>query len=151
METAAIKAFASHAGAGKTLMHGVRLLASAAQTGGALELFEFDGAPSPPPHVHRGREEMFFVLDGVAEFTLGDDVIDAHAGSAIFIPRGVVQGFKAGPDARMLAFVTPAGLEGFFEMLGSALASGKTPKEVGEMSKGKYDITPVQSSTGGSH
>ena len=151
VSTAEMRGFVGHTGEGRTVMPGVVVRASGAQTGGSFELMEFDGAPSPPPHVHRDREELFFVLEGEVDFTLGSDVTAATAGSLLFIPRGAIHGFSAAPGARLLAFVTPAGLEGFFEMLGSALASGKTSKEIGEMARGQYDLVPVGVPTADPH
>jgi len=39
--------------------------------------------------------------------------------------------------------VVPAGLEGFFEELGSGIAAGKTGQEMGDALKGRYDSIPA--------
>jgi mannose-6-phosphate isomerase-like protein (cupin superfamily) len=57
---------------------GWTLLASSDLTGGAFELFEeLRASPSgPPPHVHRDRDETFYVLEGRYAFTRGTDEIE---------------------------------------------------------------------------
>jgi uncharacterized cupin superfamily protein len=53
------------------------------------------GGPSGPPryvaplHVHHGDDEAWYVLEGTLRFRLGDEEIDAPAGSAVFAARGV--------------------------------------------------------------
>ena len=37
-------------------------------------------------HRHRTQEEIYFVLSGVLQFKLGDDVIDVPAGCAVRVP-----------------------------------------------------------------
>lgn len=52
--------------------------------GGSFTLAEFSGAGAGPwtvPHVHRGFEESFFVLDGAFSFTIGAQTVEATAGS----------------------------------------------------------------------
>src|SRR5437660_10967130 len=98
-------------------------------TAGAFELIEYAGPLQPPPHVHRSREEVFYVLDGKFTFTVGTEVFDASAGDAVFIPRGTRHGFKATDGAKALFFVSPAGFEGFFEELGTGIAAGRTGSE----------------------
>src|SRR6476469_4422858 len=90
------------------------LKASAIRTQGSFELIEYSGPAAPPPHVHRMREEAFYILDGRFHFMLADDAFDAAAGSFIFVPRGTRRGFTVGPGGRALLLVIPAGLEGFF-------------------------------------
>jgi quercetin dioxygenase-like cupin family protein len=113
------------------------------QTGGAFEVIEFRGnAACPPPHVHREREECFFVLDGSFTFILDRDEVEAAAGSWVYIPRGTRHGFSATADARALILVTPAGLEGFFAELGGGLAAGLSSQELRASLKGRFDSIP---------
>lgn len=115
-----------------------------ARTGGAIEVIEFRGnAASPPPHIHREREECIHVLDGRFTFVLGHEEIDAEPGSWIFVPRGTRHGFTASADARALIIVTPAGLEGFFAELGSGLAAGTPTRELRASLKGRFDSVPA--------
>ncbi|HXW80187.1 MAG TPA: cupin domain-containing protein [Acidimicrobiales bacterium] len=120
------------------------LKAGGGQTGGAFEVVEYQGnAACPPPHVHRQREECFYVLEGQFGFTLGTEQIEAGKGSWVFIPRGTRHCFTATADAKALILVVPAGLEGFFEELGTGLAAGKTSEELRAALKGRFDSTPV--------
>jgi quercetin dioxygenase-like cupin family protein len=117
---------------------------SGLQTGGAFEVIEFRGnAACPPPHVHREREECFFVLDGGFTFVLGHDEVEAAPGSWVYIPRGTRHGFTATADARALILVTPAGLEGFFAELGGGLADGLSSQELRAALKGRFDSIPA--------
>lgn len=140
-------AFASGAGDGRHLTPNVVLRASGNQTGGLFELFEVAGPFAPPPHIHREREELFYVMEGRFEVILGDDRLQVQAGSLVLAPRGTPHGLNAGPDARLLIFVAPAGLEGFFEEFGKGLAAGKTPPEIIPLIAGKYDSETVGHST----
>ena len=53
------------------------------------------GLPGPPRwiaplHLHRNDDEAWYVLEGALGVRVGNDVVDARAGSAVFVPRGTV-------------------------------------------------------------
>ena len=65
--------------------------------------------PIAPLHLHRSDDEAWYVLEGTLGFVRGDERLEAPAGSAVLVPRGVVHSFwNAGPgDARYLIVMTP--------------------------------------------
>src|SRR5207245_2574212 len=51
------------------------------------------GPPGPPrliapPHLHRSDDEAWYVLQGSLCVRVGSEVVEAQAGSAVFVPRG---------------------------------------------------------------
>ena len=62
-----------------------------------------------PLHVHHEDDEAWYVLSGTLGFRLGDEEVEAHAGSAVLARRGTAHTFwNAGPtDARYLLVMTP--------------------------------------------
>ena len=90
------------------------------ETGGAFALGEALIRPGgePPLHVHAREDETFYVLDGEITFQRGHERIDARAGDAVFMPRGVQHGFAVRTDtARLLQAFSPGGLEAAFRAL----------------------------------
>jgi quercetin dioxygenase-like cupin family protein len=61
------------------------------ETGGAYVLTDYTagpGFPGPPPHRHREMTDAFFVLEGTLTLSLGDETIEAPAGSFVLVPPG---------------------------------------------------------------
>ena len=51
------------------------------------------GPPGPPRwiaplHLHRNDDEAWYVLEGTLCVRVGEDVVEAPAGAAVFVPRG---------------------------------------------------------------
>ena len=70
----------------------------------------------PPPHIHHREDETFYVIEGEMTFSIGDRTIKAVPGSVVFAPRDVAHSFTIDSEqVRILAQITPAGLEGFFK------------------------------------
>jgi quercetin dioxygenase-like cupin family protein len=96
--------------------------ATGATTGGRLVLLENLTAPGggPPPHTHTREDEFFFVLDGMFEIRIGEDLHIVKAGGFAYVPRGTVHNFRnvAETASRILVGFTPAGMEGFFRESG---------------------------------
>jgi len=94
-------------------------LATGAETNDAYFQFEalVPKGGGPPPHIHRGEDESFYLVRGTLEMHLGDKTVKASAGDFVNIPRGTVHYFKNVGDeaALMLATFVPAGMEKFFE------------------------------------
>ncbi len=88
------------------------------QTGGAVGLIYQSIPPKggPPAHTHRGEDEFFFIVSGEFKFLLGDRVVNASAGSFVFVPRNEVHAFRnvGGDHGVIVAGITPAGFEQFF-------------------------------------
>ncbi len=84
------------------------------ETGGEYSLYELTVPPQlgALPHIHHAETEAFYVLDGEVEFLKGERTVRAEVGEFVFIPKGVVHGFKnVGQEpARCLGIVTPGGL-----------------------------------------
>ncbi len=65
--------------------------------------------PVAPLHVHHGDDEAWYVLEGALGFVRGDDRLEAHAGAAVLVPRGLPHTFwnAAGGRTRYLIVMTP--------------------------------------------
>lgn len=96
-------------------------------------------------HVHNVQEETFFVLDGTAEWQVGDRVVTAGPGSWLFLPPGVPHDIRNPGEApiRLLMTVSPPGHEHYFEELSELTAGGKPdPAAIGAL-RARYDTTQL--------
>ena len=93
-------------------------LATAEETQGQFALIEAVGRKGnvPPPHIHRREEETFYVLEGEMTVSVGDRTIRATPGTMVSVPRHTVHSFVIESEQlRVLTFLTPAGMEGWFK------------------------------------
>jgi quercetin dioxygenase-like cupin family protein len=77
--------------------------------GSPIEVCEQSGpkGSGPPPHRHPW-DEIFLVLDGELEISIGDDrVTRIHADSIVHVPAGTAHNFRLmSDDTRMLSVTT---------------------------------------------
>ena len=74
------------------------------------------GQPGPGPHYHEANEEIFLVTEGTMRFLLGEEWIEAAAGTFLRIPAGVTHDFENRGDQPATAFnvFIPGGFEAPF-------------------------------------
>ena len=121
----------------------MRVLLTSEVTGGAISVLIASHKPGegPPDHVHFSQDEMFFILEGTYELTLGGKTSTAGPGTTVFVPRNVVHRFKnvGAATARMIDWSMPGGQDQYFKAIAELAASGSfTSKEAMEISK-KFD------------
>lgn len=109
---------------------GVQFKIPGESTGGAFAVVEHPVEPGVivEPHTHAKEDELSIVTEGTIWARVGDEEIEAHAGSYVWKPRGVLHTFwNPGPEpARLIELISPAGFERFFAELGEVLA-GEEP------------------------
>jgi len=101
-----------------------------ADTGGAYELVEQVGAAgyAAPLHTHARETEGFYVVEGELTMTIGDLSFRAGPGAFGYVPVGVAHAFRVESEtAKFLTFVTPPGMEGYFEDLGAEALTRTLP------------------------
>ena len=95
-------------------------------TDGSFLLAEWTAGPGgdepprtiAPLHVHFEDDEAWYVLDGTLRFRLGDDEIEAGAGTAVFAPRGVAHTFwNPSPEPARYLLVMTANVYALIEEL----------------------------------
>jgi quercetin dioxygenase-like cupin family protein len=121
----------------------MKVLLTTEATGGAISVIMGWHKPGegPPDHVHFKQEEMFFVVEGTYELTVGEQTSTVGPGTIVFIPRNVVHRFKNVGDttACMLDWSLPGGQDHYFKAISELAASdGFTGEKVMEISK-KFD------------
>ncbi len=93
-------------------------LVTAAESGGAVGVFEDRTPPGegPPLHVHHREDEIFHIREGRFRMWCADRSWDVGPGETVFLPRGVPHTFRNIGDApgRKLVVVTPGGFERMF-------------------------------------
>jgi mannose-6-phosphate isomerase-like protein (cupin superfamily) len=71
------------------------------------------GKPGPGAHSHDANEELFYVIEGTMTFLIGDQHVDAAAGTFLRIPAGVTHDFenRTARRAGALNVFIPGGFE----------------------------------------
>ena len=118
-------------------------------SGGAYALAEYvaeAGFSGPAPHLHLEMEEAFYVLDGTLHIQLGEEAVQAPAGSFVLVPRGTVHTF-ANPlttPSKFLLITSPGGFEHYYEELAAFIAEPEsfTPEAVEGLAE-KYKFRVV--------
>ena len=59
-------------------------------------------------HAHSGADKFYFVLEGQGKFTVGDEAIEASAGSLVVAPSGISHGVTNNASERLSLLVTIA-------------------------------------------
>lgn len=100
-----------------------------AEASGGRFTAAIEHVPSGMPHgrhVHRHRDEAFYVVRGELEFSLGDEVQAVGAGGTVFVSRGTAHSFANASQepAEMLAVWVPGDIEGMYRDWAEAFPSG---------------------------
>jgi uncharacterized cupin superfamily protein len=126
---------------------GVTVKVSSEETDGLCTVWEGrvpPGTVGAGPHLHRGRDEFFYVLEGEVVLRLGDESHTARAGTFAFVPRHTIHGFhNAGTDgATLLVMHHPAGFEQFLEKM-QELAARSANREERAALAARFDMIPA--------
>jgi quercetin dioxygenase-like cupin family protein len=121
----------------------MKVLLTTEATGGTISVIMAWHKPGegPPDHMHSSQEEMFFIVEGTYELTVGGQTSTVSPGTIVFIPRNVVHRFKNVGDgtACMLDWSLPGGQDRYFKAVSElAVSGGFTGEKVMEISK-KFD------------
>lgn len=115
--------------------------------GGSLALTETTiapGFPGPVPHFHEAMVDSFYVLDGTLTVRLGEEAVEAAAGTYVLVPPGVVHTFAnpGGEPVRFLNAMAPGGLERYLREVVAATPPGAGPPDPALMARiaSRYDF-----------
>jgi quercetin dioxygenase-like cupin family protein len=122
------------------------LKVSGADTHGALAFLTGSFAPGTGaiPHLHRGHDEIFYVLDGTFRFRMGDIEAEHGPGALLFAPRNAAHGFTnvGQADGKLIGVIAPAGYEQHFVDI-SNVPEGDGARELLAEIYQKYDQEPA--------
>jgi mannose-6-phosphate isomerase-like protein (cupin superfamily) len=121
----------------------VVIKASAETTGGAFSILEESAPVDTPMHIHEHEDELFYVLEGEHVFEVGDETFRVGPGGLVFAPRGIPHSQRrvVPRTGRLLAMLSPGGLEGFFRELAEAQRDGSLGPDAYARVSEKYGIT----------
>ena len=108
-------------------------LVNSEQTDGAFSMTEYMSKPGnePPAHVHNREDEFFYVLEGRIDAYVGKEVLSAGQNEGIYLPKFIPHTFKIlTPQLRMLIWMSPGGLEGYFRGMSEPARSLGLPEHV---------------------
>jgi mannose-6-phosphate isomerase-like protein (cupin superfamily) len=115
----------------------IRLLADGSDTDGAISANRTHLAPGtdgPPPHLHRGSAEIFFVLDGALEALAGDRVLTLQKGDFLVVPKSMPHAFAtpAGSGADVLVVFAPGMQDrsSYFRLVDRVAKGQASPQEI---------------------
>jgi mannose-6-phosphate isomerase-like protein (cupin superfamily) len=127
----------------------LRILEDGSTTSHRLGIAELTIAPhtsGPPQHRHGRHDEGFYVVSGTAQFTVGEQTVQAPAGTLVMIPPGAPHTFANASDepAVVLNTFTPDLYVQYFRDLRDMIASGQppTPQEM-EQVMARYATEPA--------
>jgi len=76
--------------------------------GESFDIYEWSGSGPDYLHVHHADDEAWYVLEGTLTFRFGDRIVEAPAGTAVFVPSGVPHAYyEAHGPTRYLIILTP--------------------------------------------
>ena len=106
----------------------MKVMLGAEHTGGTFSAIVAEVKPGdgPPPHLHRDREEYFYVLEGTYSLGVNGNESTIGPGTLVFVPRGTVHTFKNVTSAmgKILEWTIPGDNGDYFRAMHNMEANG---------------------------
>jgi len=106
----------------------MKVMLGGEHTGGTFSAIVAEVKPGegPPPHLHRDREEDFFVLEGTYALGVNGNESTIGPGTLVFVPRGTVHTFKniTSTMGRLLEWTIPGDNGDYFRAMHQMEANG---------------------------
>ncbi|MGH3155017.1 MAG: cupin domain-containing protein, partial [Streptosporangiaceae bacterium] len=125
----------------------IRILEDGSATSHRLGIGEITLAPrspGPPQHRHARHDEGFYVVSGVARFTVGDTSHDAPAGTLVMVPPGAPHTFANPGDEPLVmlnTFTPDLYVQYFRDMRAMFEAHGVPSQQATAEVMARYDTT----------
>ena len=106
-------------------------LINSEQTAGGFSMTEYLSKPGnePPAHVHDREDEFLYVLEGRIHAFIGQEVFSAGQNEGVYFPKYTPHTFKIlSPQLRMLIWISPGGVEEYFQDMSEAARSLDLPE-----------------------
>lgn len=117
----------------------MKVMLGATATGGAFSaiVVELKPAEGPPPHLHRDREEYFYVLEGTFRMSVDGSDSEIGPGTLVFTPRGTVHSFSniGASNGRLLEWTIPGSNEPYFRAVHEMGERGFDPERLAEINR----------------
>jgi quercetin dioxygenase-like cupin family protein len=132
----------------------LRILEDGSHTSRRLAIVEITIAPhtpGPPQHRHARHDEGFYVVSGIAQFTVGNQARQARPGTLVMVPPGAPHTFANTSDepAVVLNTLTPDLYIHYFRDLRDLVSSGQPPSEQAmEQLMARYATEPATTFAG---
>jgi quercetin dioxygenase-like cupin family protein len=114
----------------------MKVLLTSEATGGAISVVMAWHKPGdgPPDRVHFSQEEIFYIIEGIYELTVGERTEAVGPGTIVFILRNVVHRFKNIGDttACMLDWSLPAGQDHYFQEISKLAGDARRSRTEGK-------------------
>jgi mannose-6-phosphate isomerase-like protein (cupin superfamily) len=72
-------------------------------------IFRLEPGEYHPLHHHEGVAELYYVTEGSGAITVGDEVVEAEAGTAIYLPPGCAHAVRPGDGGITLLWLYDQG------------------------------------------
>jgi len=118
----------------------MKVMLGGEHTGGTFSAIVAEVKPGegPPPHLHRDREEYFFVLEGTYSLGVNGNESTVGPGTLVFVPRGTVHTFKnvASTMGKILEWTIPGDNGDYFRAMHEMEAGGGfNPETIAEINR----------------
>ncbi len=106
----------------------MKVMLGGEHTGGTFSAIVAEVKPGegPPPHLHRDREEYFFVIEGTYSLGVDGNESTIGPGTLVFVPRGTVHTFKniTSGMGKLLEWTIPGDNGDYFRAMHAMEAGG---------------------------
>ena len=106
----------------------MKIMLGSEHTGGSFSAVVAEVKPGegPPPHLHRDREEYFYVLEGTYQLSVNGGESTIGPGTLVFVPRGTVHAFKnvTSTLGKLLEWTIPGSNRDYFKAVHAMEAAG---------------------------
>ena len=122
-----------------------------ADTDGTFEVVEENCKPGfqSRAHIHTKAFETFYVMEGSADFQVGDELFHGTKGSCVHIPPGVPHQVTSKEGVRMLMVYSPAGTDSMFAAMHALTQEQLMDAELTRKIALDHDTIMVEQSPGG--
>jgi mannose-6-phosphate isomerase-like protein (cupin superfamily) len=106
----------------------MKIMIGGEHTGGTFSAIVAEVKPGegPPPHLHRDRDEFFYVLEGTYSFSAAGKDSTIGPGTMVYLPRGTVHTFKnvSSGNGKLLEWTIPGSNGDYFRAMHEMESNG---------------------------